>query len=340
MTLRHRSRSAIAAVAATMVAAGSVALGASPAAAATDVTIGVLPLTIAGATQYGADYGIFAKNGLNPTLQMYPSGAAQLAAVASNQIQFGYMTAAAAVGARANAGMDIKIVAAADGMSRRDIARAKTDKKFAALVDQAAACASPASGVKSWKDIAGKIVGQPVRGSTSEIGTVAAVERAGGDPKTIKWATVGFPSLMGALKNGQIDVALLGPPLSAQCEAEGNTLIGQPTIEMIPNGGPIMVYVATSKFVAENPATVKAFQKSIYEIARASKKKAEMDKLLVASTKLSKQPIEVVRAAKPPYYFDTITKADLKVFTDQMYKYGYINKPLDASGMLIAQYRP
>ena len=341
MSLRHRSKAAVAAVAATLVAAGSLALGASPASAANaDIRLGVLPITIAGPAQYGVDAGVFAKNGLNPTLTIFPSGPAQLASLAGGQIDFAYVTAVNAITARANSNMDIKIVAPADGMSRRDVVRARTDKKFAAIVDQAAVCVSPQSGIKTWKDLAGKIVGVPSRGSSSEIGTVAAVAREGADPAQIKWATVGLPSHVAALKSGQVDAVLTSYPFAAACAADGNTIIGQPTIQLMPDGGPIMMWVTTSAFAKANPQVIKNFQKSIYQLSVASKNKATMAKILQASTKLSKQPLEVVLAGKPPYYYEQMTKGDLKIFTDQMYKYGFIKAPLDASGMLLPQYRP
>ena len=340
MSLRQRSRTAIAAVAATMVAAGSLALGASPAAAASDIRLGVLPLTIAGPAQYGVDAGVFAKNGLNASLTIFPSGPAELASLAGGQIDFAYVTAVSAIAARANSNMDIKIVAPADGMSRRDVVRAKTDKNFARVVDQAAVCVSPQSGIKTWKDLPGKVVGIPARGSSSEIGTVAAVMREGGDPAQIKWAQMGLPAMNGALKNGQIDAALTSYPFAAACAAEGNTIIGQPTIQLMPNGGPIMMWVTTAAFAKAYPQVIASFQKSIYQLSSMSKNKATMAKILEASTKLSKQPLDVVLAGKPPYYYDGMTKNDLKIFTDQMYKYGYIKTPLDASGMLLPQYRP
>ena len=340
MSLAHRSRTAIAALTATTVAVGMMVLGASPAAAATDIRIGALPATISGPAQYGIDAGVFARNGLNASLTVYPAGPAELAALAGGQLDFAYVTAVDAIAARANSNMDIKIVAPADGMSRRDVVRAKTDPKFAALVDQGAVCVSPQSGIKTWKDLAGKIVAVASRGSSSEIGMVAAMKREGADPTQVKWAIMGRPAMNAALKNSTIDASITGYPFAAACVAEGNTIIGQPTLQLMPNGGPIMMWVTTNAYAKANPQVIAAYQKSIYQMSVASKNKATMAKILEASTKISKQPLEVVLAGKPPYYYDQMTKNDLKVFTDQMYKYGFIKTPLDASGMLLPQYRP
>lgn len=146
------------------------------------------------------------------------------------------------------------------------------------------------------------------------------MKRAGADPATVRWAQIGVPAMNAALKNGQIDAALTSYPFAAACVAEGNAIIGQPAIELMPNGGPIMMWVTTNRSATDNPAVITSFQKSIATLSAASKNKATMDKILVASTKLSKQPIEVVRAGKPPYSFNSMTKNDLKIVTDQMYK--------------------
>lgn len=78
MSSRLRIRSWVGAATALLVAASAQAIDASPAAAATDITVGVLPLTIAGPAQYGLGNRVFQKNGLHPTLSIYPSGPTQL----------------------------------------------------------------------------------------------------------------------------------------------------------------------------------------------------------------------------------------------------------------------
>lgn len=329
----------VAATSTLAVGTGMIAL-AAPAQAATDIRLGVQPLTISGPAQYGVEAGVFAKNGLNPSLTVFPNQPAALSAVAGGQVDFAFVSAVVAINARANSNMDIKIVAPSDGMSRNDVIRARTDKNFAKLVDQVGVCVSPQSGIKTWKDLAGKRVAVASRGTSSELGIVSAMTRAKANPATVQWAVMGFPTMTGALKNNTIDAAVMTYPFPAQCEAAGNTIIGQPTIELMPNGGPIMMWVTTNNYAKANPQVIAAFQKSIYQLSTASKNKATMAKILAASTKLSKQPLDVVLAGKAPYYYDQMSKTDLKIFADQMYKYGFIKAPLDASGMLLPQYRP
>ena len=101
-----------------------------------------------------------------------------------------------------------------------------------------------------------------------------------------------------------------------------------------------MSWVTTAPYAKANPEVVKAFQKSIYEITAASRNKAVMDQILVSSSKLSKLPIETVRASKPSHYYQTLTKADVQEYVSSMVAEGFIPKPINVAGILATQYRP
>ena len=340
MKLRSLTRAAVSGSAALAVALGTVALAAAPAQAATDIKITAYPLTISGATQYGVDAGIFAKNGLNATVVVLPGAPPALQQLAGGQVQFAYVPISNAIQAYANSGMDLRIVAPADGPSRNDAARAIKDPKFAAVAAPEAICVGANSGITRYKDLAGKTIGINARQGFAELSVRQAIRKDGGDPSSINWVVLGSPQTVASVKNGVVAAGYVSQPFTAQCQAEGLKTLTSPALKYRPNGGPVMSWVTTAPYAQANPAVVKAFQKSIYEITAASRNKAVMDQILVSSTKLSKLPIETVRAGKPSYYYQTLTKADVQEYVSSMVAEGFIPKPINVAGILATQYRP
>ena len=338
----RKGRVAVAAASALLVAAGGAMVGAPAAQAVSTVRVGITPNSVASLIYWlsKGGNGIFAQNGLQVTPTVFASATAGFAALAGDSIDIMYSNIPTGIAARVNGDMDIKIIAPSDGMSRRDVARAKTDPVFAGLVDQASICTNPASGINSWKDLAGKKIGASSRNGSSEVGMVDAMVKEGADYKGIQWAVMPPAALVSALTTGKLDAILTGTPFIEQCVAGGGIDKFQPTLALVPDGGPIVVYWAKSSWIAANPTVVKAFQKSIYQAATASRNKANMRAIMTAGSELTKTPLEVMLAGKPPYYWPTMTSADLSVMLDKMVKYGYTKRAANAAEMLIAQYKP
>lgn len=335
----RRVTTVIAAAAAALL--GSTLLGTAPASAATNIVIGVNPASTNAMAQYAIDKGFYAKNGLSASLRLDPAPPQTLAALASGQVQFVYIPIASALPAYTNSGMALKIIAPADGFSRSDAARAKKDKKFAGILDPSGICANPASGIKTAKDLAGKVVGTSSRGGLAELGIVTATRNAGGDPKQIKFAVIGLPNAVASVKNRVVDAAYVGAPFTGQCIAEGLSVVASPGLSIIPNGGPAAAWVTTAAYAAANPAVVKAFQKSMYEANKSTLgNPAAKREVALAGTKITKSTAELALAEYPRYQFTSLTKLDVQQVADALQRAGLVVKPVDVAGILAPQYRP
>lgn len=341
MKVRNTRRTALVAGAAMILGAVASTVAIAPAQAATDIKIGVNPTATNAMAVYAQDKGYFAKNGLNATTQIFPAPPQALNALAAGQVQFIYSPIASALPAYTNGGMALKIIAPADGFSHNDAARAKTDKKFAGVLDASAICANPNKGITRPRDLAGRNVGVSSRGGLAELGIQTAVRNDGGDPKTIKFAVIGLPQAVAAVKSGVVDASYTGAPYSGQCVVEGMKVVGQPGLAVIPNGGPVSVWITTAQYAAANPAVIKAFQKSMYE-ANASTlgniaKKREVQ---IAGTKLTKATPEEATSEYPRYQYTALTKADVQQVANALQRAGLVAKPVDVAGILAPQYRP
>lgn len=337
-----KKRTAWAAVLSAAVASAALATVASPAQAATDIKIGVIPINSMGAVQYAVDSGIMKKNGLNVTeFVQFPAPPPSIAALASGAVQFIYAPSIPVINAYENGGIALQIVAPADGYSRADLAKAKKDPAFAAKIDDTGVCVSPNSGINGWKDLAGKTVSVPARGAQGEVTIAAAIKKAGGDPSKVNWVTLTFPEVVSAVQTGKVDAGFTVEPFTTNCTAAGLKNIGSPGIQFFDTEQAIGMWVTTATFAQQNPAAVKAFQKSIFEANSFAKSSpANLKKVTLASTKITEVPAAQALAANPTFYPLYVTKADITRPATKMLELGYLKKPANVAGLLKRQYRP
>lgn len=332
-------------VTAVAVAVPVMALGAAPAQAdVTDITVGIGTNGPGPMITWAIDKGYLAKNGLNATTLITPNANLLVQNLASGRTQFMTITLASAMTARTNGGVDLVVVAPGHGISYPDAARMKKDPKFAKIADQSVLCVRPDRNINSGKDLEGKTMSVSSRGGMAELAISTYVRRSGGDYKKVNYTVLPSASMLPALKRGQFDGSYLPYPFHAQCELEGMKSLTVADSQMIPDGGPVTAWYTTRQFANDNPNTVKAFQKSIYEATTAvqggsAKAKATMQEMLIATTKVTKLPVEEVLATKPLYFFNTLTKANVQVWADAMQRAGLVVKPVDVPGFILTQYR-
>ena len=325
------------------IAAASVALAtvAAPASAATNIKVGTVGLNAIGTVPWAQASGIFAKNGINVTeIKLYPAPPPTLAALAAGAVDIAYAPSIAIINAYANAGMALKVIAPADGYPPGAVSKAKKSLVEAAKLDDTAVCVSPTSGIKSWKDLAGKTVSVPARGTQGEVSIAQAVKNDGGNPAAVNYVTLPFGAMLDTLKSGKTQAAFLVTPFTADCTAQGLKLIGYPGIQFFDNEVAVGMWVTTAKFAADNPAAVLGWQKSIAQVNRFGGTKTGWDKILqAANPAYTDIDLATARKSNPSYLPATIVAYDLKGPAAKMLDLGFLKKPVDVAGLLVKQYR-
>lgn len=328
-----------------VLAAGVVSAGlagaASPAQALTDIKVALGPWNSVGAIVYAQNSGIMRKNNLNVSeFVVLPAPPPAIAALASGKVQFAYSPTIPAINSYENAGINLRIVAPADGYKRRDLAKAKKDMDFAAKMDDTGVCINPSSGIKRWKDLVGKTVSVPARGAQAEVTIAGAVEKDGGDASKINWVTLTFPEVVPSVKNGQIDAGFTVEPFGGICKTEGMKNLGSPGISFFDVEQAIGVWVTTADYAKNNPKAVADFQKAMYQVHEyAMKSNSNMRKIIVASTQITELTAKEALAANPPYYPMQVTRVDVTRPATKMYELGFLDKKADVAGLLAKQYR-
>jgi NitT/TauT family transport system substrate-binding protein len=321
-----------------------VIVASAPAQAATDIIVGIQQAAVNAQVQYAQDNGIFAANGINATIKS-AAPPALIAQLAAGQIQFMYLPLANAITARTNGGINLKIVAPANGISYLDARRMQRDPKFAALTDTSAMCVKADSPIKRGKDLQGKVVVVGSRGGLSELDFREFVRKDGGDPNTIKWTVSPMGPGLDLVKSGRADVAYAALPFTSACNQDGLKILKQADFVVNPAGGPTAAWVTTADYAAKNPTVVKAFQKSMWEVnaqlaGNSAKAKANREKMIAAMMKVSGQPREFITAYKLPYFFAGMRQTDITPWANALQRNGLVVKPVDIPGLLATQYRP
>jgi NitT/TauT family transport system substrate-binding protein len=231
--------------AARMGAIGILLTSAAGASAQTTVKIGLaVPNYGPFAPVYAAEeLGYFRESGLHPEITAYRGGpAAQeaLAAGAADIINFFPPGVALAV----KKGIKEKVVA---------LGSAKPDGWHIVVMAN--------SPVRAVADLAGKKIGITAKGATTDFYALWAANKAGVRIETVP---VGAPALVPTLKSGQIDAAVLNPPLPFRLIVPGE---GRSLVDLAKEMEPTLpdVWVATQSLIDSNPKAVEGTLRAIYK---------------------------------------------------------------------------
>lgn len=321
---RKTVRSAVAAVFAAALVLTSASLPAQ--AAVVKIKVGVIAINSMGAVQYAQDSGIFKKAGISVSeFVEFPAPPPALAALSSGAVQFVYAPSIPVLNSVFNGGLKLRIVAAADGYLKSDVAAAKNNPALAGRLDDTGVCISKSGAIKRWKDLAGKTVAVPARKAQGEVTISASVLKDGGDPSKINWVTLGFGEVVPAVTAGTVDAGFVVEPFTSACATSEAVLKG-PGVNFFSEGGAVGLWVTTEKLATENPTLVKAFAKSIYAAGAAGMAPKTKDAVLRASLKITKQKYAVAKAANPTYYPKILLGAEIQSVADKMRTLGFLTE--------------
>ena len=144
---------------------------------------------------YARDMGFFTKAGLSVTLEEI---AALATAVASNAIDIGIATISTLAVAHAKKLPFVIVAPGAEYSSNRPTA--------------GGLYVGNQSGIKTGKDMNGKVVGTPGLATMGEYGVRVWVDANGGDSTTLKFVELPFSQMPAAFAAGRIDAAFIGEP--------------------------------------------------------------------------------------------------------------------------------
>jgi NitT/TauT family transport system substrate-binding protein len=147
---------------------------------------------------YARDMGFFTKAGLSVTLEEIAFGSALATAVASNAIDIGIATISTLSIAHSK---KLPFVIVAPGAMYQ---ASRPPAGYLMVGNQ--------TGIKTAKDMNGKVVGTPGLATMGEYGVRVWVDVNGGDSTTLKFQEMPFSQMPAAFAAGRIDAAFIGEP--------------------------------------------------------------------------------------------------------------------------------
>jgi len=245
------------------------------------VTVGAIAVAGDAPLVVAQKEGIFAKHGLEVTIQPGQNFGAVLPLVQNGELQIGFSSAIPLLNASAR-GANLQIIQTQEFTD--------TDPATASIV----VMVPGNSTMTSAKDLSGKKVGVVAKGNSDSLALLAAVKKSGGDPSKVQFLELGIgPSLLQGLQNGNVDAIVGGEPTRTKGLAGGAKVLFYPQVEGIP-GLPQSGYFTTAAFAKANKQTVKEFvaamvDASDYALKNPEKARAVLPDFLKIDASLANQ---------------------------------------------------
>src|SRR6185503_18227417 len=225
-------------------------LAASPASAATKITLLYTPGDSFTESYVAKDQGIFEKHGLDVTLTVGQNGSVITAALIADSAQIGAPTPTVFLQAHEQ-GVDLVILASANR------------NPVQPPVSETGIVARQGSGIKTAADLVGRKHAVQGIGSTIDVLTKKWVQLRGVDYRQIDWIEMQFPTMPDGLKTGLTDVvSVVDPFLHRILGAKSGYVIGD-FGEVSPPGTMVVVYAATRDWASAHADAVKEFRASL-----------------------------------------------------------------------------
>jgi NitT/TauT family transport system substrate-binding protein len=292
-------------------------LGSYPLGAQTLTPIEIIqtPAEEAVTTLYAVRSGIFRRLGLDAKVSFMNNGAASTAAVVSGTVQFGQNTVFTTVMANAH-DLPVRIVAPSSVFT--------PSYPFGVVVKKD-------SPIQTAADLNGKTFGSPSLNAYSTLILQAWIDQNGGNSRTLKALEIPSSALPAALSSGRIDVATFAGPLLAQAlDSPTERVLANPLISVVGRNAKFVLtdYFTTAAYAQANPRIVQAFARGILEAnAYVNKHPAETAPLVAEI--LNVDVATVLQSERLQYRLANDPK-DFQPTVDLMYKYKFIDKPIDA----------
>lgn len=271
-------------------------------------------------TLWGVQSGLFAKYGLDVTVQVANSGAVVTAAVIGGSLDIGKGSLLSLLGAHAR-GVPIVLEAAASIWD--------TDAPESALV------VAKGSPIRTGRDLDGKTVSVPSLGDLYQISISAWIDQHGGDARTVKFLELPHRAAAEAIAAGRVDAANIAPPVLTEALQSGKCQVIGHAQDAIAKHFIVTAYFCMGDFAQKNADVMARFRRGLYEAAAyANAHPAEMVPTLAKYTGFEEKTIAamvVTPIAQSPKQLDARM---IQPIIDAAYKYKALSSVFPAKEVL------
>ncbi|MEV6344245.1 ABC transporter substrate-binding protein [Actinoplanes sp. NPDC051851] len=258
------------------------------------------------------DQGYFKEAGLDVTIKAGAADTSQnVPSVLNGEAQFA-MTDSAGV-----------LKAVAQGIPVRTVIQIQASEPDAAVSD--GVLVPKGSKITSAKDLAGKNVGLPALGGNVQMITQYAVEKAGGDPKSMNLVALPTASLQDAATKGQVDAISTFAAYYDGAKAAGFTAIGNGSNDF--PGIPQALLFGSDEWLNGHKAAAKGFVEAMTKAFTYAN--AHVDDIRAVDTKYTQMDAETIKNRTIQTFNPTFRKDQVTLAAQKMYDYGIVTTQID-----------
>lgn len=212
------------------------------------VHIATMPIADTVGTYVGEKLGYFKEAGLELKVTKFSSGPETISAVIAGKADIAYAGSVPFLNA-VTQGVPLVIIAG------NSLAHGAPPDPHSIIV-------AKESSISTTRELQNKKIAINAIGSISQLYPMELLSRNGVDTKSIQWVELPFPAMNDALLRKQVDAIANVEPFTSIILASGKaTEIAYPYVDVQPNLH-IAMWVATKKWVEQNPETLNRFLKA------------------------------------------------------------------------------
>lgn len=262
--------------------------------------------------------GMFEKEGIKVKTIEFKAGPELMRAIASKQIDIGYVGTPPAV-TSISKGVPVKIIAA-------------VNEEGSGIV------VKKGSGIHSISDLKGKTVAIPMKGSIQDVLLKMVLKQHNIDPKDVNIVEMDVPMMPKALQAGRIDAFIAWEPYVTMAKMKGYGDVLMYSSE-IWKDHPCCVVIARDDFINNNPEIVKKFLKVHVEATNYII--AHKDEVASIISKKLGTPVDVEKEAMTHIKYTSVPSQDnIMKFVKILKQIGYIKKDLTKEDIFDLRYLP
>lgn len=282
----------------------------------TTLRIGTIPIDPAFECFYAQDRGTFKAAGIDASIQPLSSGGAVAAAIAGGAIDVGNVDLVTIAAAHSR-GVPFVILAAAG--------------EFTPIAPTYVLLVPKSSPIVSARDFSGKTVAVNGLKNINQIPTQAWIDNNGGDSRSVKFVEMPFPSMLPALRNGQIDAAAVTEPTWSASGDEFRVI--SLTRKNLAPWFLVAGWVALRPWVDAHRDLAQRFAGAMRDTARWANVAHAATAAMLSQT--SKLPIAVAERMHRAYYGESLSPALIQPVIDAAARYGVIEQRFPARDLLL-----
>jgi NitT/TauT family transport system substrate-binding protein len=281
-----------------------------------NVTAEVIPIVDVAPIYLGKEKGFFTAENINLTLDTAAGGANIIPGVASGQFQFGFSNAPSVMIAKTN-GLPLKVIAPGNATA------GKPDADFSGLVVKDPAITRPSQ-------LAGKKVAANTLKGIVELSIRELVAKDGGDPSSVEVVAIGFPDMVAALDNDQVDAIFAVEPTLSAAKAKGWKVLG--SFATIDPKMTVALYFTSTKLATENPDLVARFTRALTKSLEYAQANPDEVRRIVGT--YTSVPEAVRTAMTLPSFPTSVDASSLETLAGLIEKYKTADKKPDVTAVL------